>query len=420
MNQPKNAKGIWSLIVVASLGYFVDIYDLILFNVVKAESFKSLGFSADQVEDYDYYLFNWQMSGMLLGGILWGILGDRKGRIQVLFGSILMYSVANIMNAFVTGFEEYAVWRFLAGVGLAGELGAGVTLVVESMEKSKRGYGTMIIVTFGALGAVVASMVGREGKQIAAWFHLNMDAWQMAYIVGGVLGLLLLLLRAGAYESGMFKESKNSTAKRGDLLMLFNKKDRLMKYLACIAIGLPIWFVVGVLINQSHKLAEFIQVQGKVVVGESVKWTYIGLSVGDLLSGFLSQIFRTRKKIVILYLFLLTITIFLYFGMNGVSTDGFYTLCFLLGATTGYWALFVTNASEQFGTNLRSTVANTVPNMVRGATVPITLSFKMIWDQTGNPAIAAAIVGGTCMILALISAFYVKDTFHKDLNYLEH
>lgn len=413
------SKNIIGLIIVASLGYFVDIYDLILFNVVKAESFQALGFTAEQIKDYDYYLFNWQMSGMLLGGILWGIMGDRKGRIQVLFGSILMYSVANIANAFVHSFEEYAAWRFLAGIGLAGELGAGITLVVESMERSKRGYGTMIIVTFGALGAVAASFVGKEGDVIAKAFSTHFQAWQMAYIVGGVLGLLLLLLRAGAFESGMFHESKKAGVHRGKISMLFNSKERFLKYIACICIGLPIWFVIGVLINQSHKLAEFVNVQGKVEVGESVKWAYIGLSVGDLLSGLLSQLMKTRKKVVIIYLISLSISVVLFLTFHEVSLGWFYTMCFVLGASTGYWALFVTNASEQFGTNLRSTVSNTVPNMVRGATVPITLSFKFLWEQTGNPALSGAIVGSVCILLALISAIYIKDTFHKDLNYLE-
>ncbi|MEP7264448.1 MAG: MFS transporter [Bacteroidota bacterium] len=394
------------IVLVAALGYFVDIYDLILFNVVKVASLTSLGYSGEELERNGIFLFNWQMTGMLLGGILWGIMGDKKGRVKVLFGSIILYSLANIANGFATDIYSYAIIRFIAGVGLAGELGAGITLVSESMNKENRGYGTMLIVTFGALGAVLAAIVAENFK------------WNTAYFVGGGMGLLLLALRVGIYESGMFSEVKNTNVKRGNILDLFTDKKRLSKYIYCILIGLPIWYVIGVLIALSNKFATINNVEGTIKVGTSIMFAYIGLSVGDLICGLLSQLFRSRRKVVIAYLILSTVLTGIFLFTKGLSLFWFNAMCFLLGAATGYWALFVTIASEQFGTNLRSTVTTTVPNFVRGAVVPITLGFKVLESSMGSVE-SAAVVGVICLALAFIAIFKVDETFGKDLNYVE-
>lgn len=394
------------IVLVAALGYFVDIYDLILFNVVKTASLTALGYSGKELEDVGLMLFNWQMTGMLLGGILWGIMGDKKGRVKVLFGSIILYSLANIANGFVNDVNSYAVIRFIAGIGLAGELGAGITLVSESMNKENRGYGTMLIVTFGALGAVLAAVVAEN------------FAWTTAYFVGGIMGLLLLALRVGIYESGMFSEVKNTGVKRGNMLDLFTSKERLTKYIYCILIGLPIWYVIGVLIALSNKFATLNSVEGTIKVGTSIMFAYIGLSVGDLICGLLSQLFRSRKKVVIAYLVFSAVLTALFLCTKGLSIFWFNAMCFLLGAGTGYWALFVTIASEQFGTNLRSTVTTTVPNFVRGAVVPITHGFKALETSIGSLE-SAAVVGAICLALAFIAIFKVKETFAKDLNYVE-
>ncbi|MBL7956734.1 MAG: MFS transporter [Flavobacteriales bacterium] len=407
------------LITVAALGYFVDIYDLVLFNVVKRESLEALGLSGDALKRYDVSLFNWQMGGMLIGGLLWGVLGDKRGRVQVLFGSIVVYSLANIANAFVTDTSTYALCRIIAGIGLAGELGAGITLVVESMERTQRGWGTMIIVTFGALGGVVARLVGGEGAAWSDALGLGLQGWQMAYIVGGALGLLLLVLRAGALESGLFKGALERTdIVRGDIRLLFSNAKRLRRYASAVIIGLPVWFVVGVLINQSDTIAAAIGVQGTVHVGDSVMWGYVGLSIGDLLSGLASQVWRSRRKVVLLYLLVLAACTVAFTLSRDVSLAWFHAMCCLLGISTGFWALFVTIASEQFGTNLRSTVTNTVPNLVRGATIPITLSFTALTGQLGAPG-AALIVGGVCVGLSFLGVLGVKETFHEDMDFME-
>lgn len=412
MNKSNNTNPFNIIVIVAALGYFVDIYDLILFGVVRIPSLESLRFTGDQIGIKGDMLISCQMFGMLVGGILWGILGDIRGRRSVLFGSIIMYSVANIANGFVTDIDTYAFLRFVAGVGLAGELGAGVTLVAETMSKEHRGWGTMIIATFGALGAVLASIVG------------NQFDWRIAYFVGGGLGLLLLLLRVGTYESGMFVTVRESGISKGAFFKLFTKKQNLFKYLACIAVGLPVWFTVGILILKSPEFARYLNIvdigdkKNVEIAGKAIMWCYIGLSLGDLLSGYISQILRSRKKAVLLFLSLSLIFTLLYINSNNITLKYFYFLCFGLGFSAGYWALFVTISSEQFGTNIRATVTTTAPNFVRGAVVPMTASFAFL-KLSGGMTTASLTVGMICLALAFVSIFYLKETFAKDLDYTE-
>ena len=415
------------IIVVAALGYFVDIYDLILFNVVKKESLESImqGAAPELLKSTGIFLFNMQMIGMLFGGILWGMIGDKKGRLSVLFGSILLYSAANLVNAFATSVPMYAVVRVIAGIGLAGELGAGITLVSETMSKEKRGYGTMIIVSFGALGAVAAAIVGANGQVIgnilSSIFHATFANWQVAYILGGVMGLFLLMLRVGTIESGMFKSIERSEVVKGDIRMLFNNKERFLKYLNCILIGLPIWYFIGLIVANSELIwAKELGVDGKVVNGTALMYAYIGLSVGDVFSGIISQVLRSRRKVVLIYLgfsFILT-TYYLFFA-HGISLQGFYNLSFLIGAATGFWAIFVTIAAEQFGTNIRSTVTNTTPNFVRGSVPLITLLFQFLSTHGLNNVVSAFLVGLLCLGLSLWAILRAKETFGKDLDYVE-
>jgi len=429
MNENSNGpnKKVILLIIVAALGYFVDIYDLVLFGVVKAESLSQImsGYSIEQQSSTGKFLFNMQMLGMLIGGLLWGILGDKKGRIKVLFGSIMLYSIANLLNAFVTDITSYAIIRVIAGIGLAGELGAGITLVSEMMSKEKRGYGTMIIVTFGALGAVVASLVGSEGEVIGNLIFgltgVQLANWQVTYIVGGMLGVFLLLLRVGTIESSFFeKMSENKNVSKGNLRIIFMNRANLIKYLHCIIIGIPIWYVVGLLVmNSKDNFAPLLGIN-HIENGTAVMYTYIGLSFGDLVSGLLSQWLKSRKKVVAIYLIftLILVTSFLFF-MKGISAEAYYFICFLLGTATGYWALFVSIAAEQFGTNIRSTTANTIPNFVRGSVNLIMIGFGFLMALNLGDAWSAFIVGIVFILMALYSLSQLSETFGKDLNYFE-
>jgi MFS family permease len=354
------------IVAVAALGYFVDIYDLILFGIVRLPSLHDLGVAESEIQQVSILLLNMQMAGMLLGGLLFGIMGDTRGRVTVLFGSILMYSLANIANGLVQDIPSYAVIRFIAGLGLAGELGAGITLVSETMHREKRGYGTMIVVFFGAFGAVVAALVAD-----------NFD-WRISYFVGGGLGLLLLLMRVRAMESGMFEKVKQSTVRKAPFLALLKDRKSFVKYIRCILIGVPVWFAVGILIVFSPEFGKVLGVKGEVESGLAVMWSYIGLSVGDVLTGTLSQLLKTRRKVIIYALLGGLFTTIVYLLSHGISNTSFYVLCFFIGLPMGYWGLFVTVASENFGTNVRATVTTTVPNFVRGSTVPITLLYAWV------------------------------------------
>ncbi|MCL4280603.1 MAG: MFS transporter, partial [Ignavibacteriaceae bacterium] len=330
-------------VLVSALGYFVDIYDLILFGIVRIPSLVDLGIKGDGLITTGVLLLNMQMGGMLIGGIIWGILGDKKGRISVLFGSIFLYSIANFLNAFVSSTEMYAVLRFFAGVGLAGELGAAITLVSEVMPKETRGYGTAIVASIGVSGAIAAAVVG------------ELFNWKTAYIIGGVLGFLLLIMRIKMFESGLYKNLKEINVGKGKFFSLFTSKDRFFRYMNCILIGMPIWFVVGVLITFSPEFGKVLGVSETVTAGKSILFTYLGLIFGDLVSGFLSQYLKSRKKVFLIFLTMTAIFILIYLFVYGLSLFQFYFLCTLLGISIGYWAVFVTTASEIFGTNLRST-----------------------------------------------------------------
>jgi MFS family permease len=395
-------------VIVGALGYFVDVYDLILFSILRVPSLKSLGFSGDLLVSHGILLLNLQMLGMLAGGIFFGILGDRLGRVALLFGSILLYSVANIANGFVHTIEAYAVWRFIAGFGLAGELGGGITLVTEILPKELRGYGTTIVSTVGVFGAVIGGLVAQKVE------------WRTAYFIGGGLGLGLLFLRLSVAESGMFKQLRTGKThvSRGDFLMLFTSATRFMKYLRCIFIGLPLWCIVGILVTFSPEISRALDIQGEVKVAQAIAFTYLGITFGGYASGHFSQLLRSRRKILFAFLYFTAAAMAAYFFSGGQSNGTFYLIILLLGFGVGYWTVFVTVAAEQFGTNIRATVATTVPNFVRGATVPLTLAFNHFKPACGLLA-SAALISFACILIALWAVRGLEETHGKDLDYTE-
>lgn len=393
-------------VVIAALGYFVDIYDLVLFNVIRVASLRSVGVPEAELLPKGILLLDVQMVGMLVGGLFWGMLGDRKGRVSVLFGSILTYSLANIANGFVTGIGVYAVLRFVAGVGLAGELGAGITLVSESLPKDKRGYGTTIVATVGITGAVVAALVGDA-------FH-----WRVAYFVGGGLGLVLLLMRVGSFESGLFQEAKAQGHRRGNFFALFANGDRAKRYVSIILVGVPIWYGVSVLMAASPEIGRAMGLATPPTAGRSIMFGYAGLAVGDLTSGALSQVLRSRKRVLLGFLLLTGAAVAGYFAFGGRSLAWFYAMVALVGVATGYWAVFVTVAAELFGTNLRATAATTAPNFVRGSVTLITLLFASLKPYVGIIR-SAEITGVVVLVIALGALLFVDETYGRDLDFLE-
>jgi MFS transporter, putative metabolite:H+ symporter len=408
MSQPSKVRQLLQVpVIVAALGYFVDIYDLLLFSIVRVPSLKYLGVPESELLEQGVFLINMQMAGMLIGGILWGVLGDKKGRLSVLFGSILLYSLANIANGFVTGVEQYAALRFIAGIGLAGELGAGITLVAEILPKEIRGYGTALVASVGVLGAVLA------------YFVADLFDWQIAYFIGGGLGLLLLLLRVSVFESGIFKDLKEKPVTRGNFFSLFTSSRQFFKYLNCILIGLPIWFVIGVLVTFSPEFGVALGVDTPIKAGKAIMFAYIGLSLGDLSSGVLSQSLASRRRVVLLFILLTGFFVAAFLFAPLQSAAFLYAVCGFLGFSIGYWALFVTIAAEQFGTNMRATVATTVPNFVRGSVNIITPMFLALSTHFGIIT-AAALVGLLTLVIALLALRKLGETFGKDLNFLEH
>lgn len=405
--QDKAARAIRLAIVVAALGYFVDIYDLVLFSIVRVKSLQGIGITdPNALLEKGVLLINMQMGGMLVGGILWGVIGDKRGRLSVLFGSILLYSLANILNGFVNSIEAYAILRFIAGVGLAGELGAGITLVSEIMHRQSRGYGTTIVASIGICGAVAAALVG------------DMFSWRTAYFVGGGLGVGLLVLRIGVYESGMFEAVKKTAVQRGNFFKLFSTAERAKRYIGIVLIGVPIWYVVGILVTFSPEIGKAMGMATPPNAGRAILFTYVGLALGDLSSGALSQIIKSRKRAVTAFLSWTTAAIGLFFLVAGQSLDVFYGVCVVMGFGAGYWAVFVTVASEQFGTNMRATATTSAPNLVRGAVVLLTSGFNALKGRVGVVE-SAMVVGAFTIIAAFVALRALGETYGKDLDYLE-
>jgi MFS family permease len=421
MPNAQQTKNLNKLIIVAALGYFVDIYDLLLFGVERTESLNSIlpiqypGISDAVLKTlngiYGKLLLNWQMFGMLIGGVFWGILGDKKGRLSVLFGSILVYSIAYILNGLIESTDAYIVLRFVSGFGLAGELGAGITLVSESMSKEKRGYGTMIVATVGVFGAVVAGFMGDV-----------ITNWRYSFYLGGGMGLALLILRIGVFESGMFDALKKEThIKKGNVLQLFSHLPSLKKYLCIIFVTVPVWYVMGTLVLFSPELSELMGLPEKSIsAGKSIMFAYAGITVGDIASGLISQLLKSRKKAFAVFLSLTVIGVILYFLYGGTSVTVFYSIVSFIGFATGFWAVFISTAAELFGTNIRATATTTAPNFVRASTILISLLLNLVISVLDvDKLLATKITGAIIISIGFIALYFLEETFGKDLNYVE-
>jgi MFS family permease len=407
----KQEFGVLSLpVIVAALGYFVDIYDLLLFTIVKKPSMLAVGATDATMLADSTKVINWQMVGLLLGGIIWGVLGDKKGRLSVLFGSIILYSAANFITGFITTVDQYAWCRFVAGLGLAGELGAGITLVTEMLPKEKRGIGTSMVAAIGLSGAVVAYFT----------YQFTHD-WRLCYKIGGCLGILLLFLRISVVESGMFKMIKETNVSRGNFFMFFTDATRFKKYILAILIGLPTWYVIGILVNQSDRFAKAMFGSSTLDSGRSIMFAYIGISIGDIAIGLVSQYFKSRKTALLIFYIICIICLFIFFSGLNNSDASMYFISAALGFSTGFWAIFITMGAEQFGTNLRATAATTIPNMVRGALPLINLMFLDLFQKNLHWDIVKSgiITGIIAMAVTLVAFYFTSETFHKDLNYVE-
>lgn len=404
---PRSSSLFQLAVVVSALGFFVDVYDLLLFGIVRKPSLESLGLSPDEIVTQGEWILSTQMIGLLIGGILWGIIGDKKGRLSVLFGSILLYSIANLLNGMITSLPQYYVLRFIAGVGLAGELGAGITLVSEILPKEKRGIASAMIASFGILGAVTAYLV-----------HDFFNDWRLCYYIGGGMGFLLLILRVSVYESGLYRQVQNMSVERGNFLMFFNDRARFLKYLKCILIGLPAWYIIGVLVSFPDKFAEEFGIQG-VESSKTIVFQYMAIAFGDLGAGLLSQKLKSRKKALFVFYGITILFTVLYFLQYDGTVNNFYLICAGLGFGTGFSVVYITMSAEQFGTNLRASAAISIPNMVRGAYPLIVILFRFMRTTFDSYVTGGWITGVILMIIAIVAAWHTEETFGKDLDFLE-
>jgi putative MFS transporter len=393
-------------VVVSALGFFVDVYDLLLFGIIRKPSLIDLGLSADQVLTEGEFLISIQMIGLLIGGVLWGILGDKKGRLSVLFGSILLYSIANILNGMVVNTTQFAVLRFVAGIGLAGELGAGITLISEILPKEKRGIASAMVASFGILGAVTA------------FFMKELFPWRYCFYIGGGMGLVLLALRVSVHESGLYTSLRSTSAQRGNFLMFFNDKGRFKRYMRCILIGLPAWYIIGVLVTFSDKFGEEFGIPG-IDPGKAIMMQYLAIAFGDLSVGLLSQYLKSRKKALFIFYGITILFVILYFLQSGGNTTTFYLICAGLGYGTGFTVVYITMSAEQFGTNLRASAAISIPNMVRGVLPLIIVLFKFTRNFFGSYVTGGWVTGAILIFIGLVAAWGLEETFGKDLDFIE-
>ena len=410
MNQKQY--GLFSLpVIVGSLGFFVDIYDLLLFSIVRKSSFKDLGVAVADMKNIGENIISWQMLGLTIGGIAWGIIGDKKGRKNVLFGSICLYSLATIANGFVTNIDQYTFLRFIAGLGLAGELGASITLTSELLPKEKRGIAAAIIATSGVMGTVTAYFV----------HFLSNENWRLCYFIGGAMGITLLFLRVKVLDSKMYDTAKNAQVKMGDFLMILTNRERLFRYLRAITVGLPVWYVIGLLISFSDEFAARFGIinfdQPKALMLQ-----YVALVFGDMGAGFLSNIIKSRKKTLLIFYTILTFFFVLFFALKGGGTAfNMYLICMGLGFGSGISVLYITMSAEQFGPNLRATAAISIPNLVRGFLPLILMLFQFLRGNSmlNNYVTAAWVTGVIVLVIGLISLFFTNETFGKELDFVE-
>lgn len=398
-------------VIVGALGFFVDIYDLLLFSITRKSSFKELGVAEDAMKGLGESILSWQMIGLTIGGILWGMLGDKKGRKSVLFGSILLYSLATIANGFVKDINTYTVLRFVAGLGLAGELGASITLTGEMLPKEKRGIAAAIIATSGVMGTIAAYFV----------YYLSGENWRLCYYIGGAMGIALLFLRVGVLDSKMYDNAKHSDIPMGRFIMLLNTRERFFRYMRSILIGLPVWYVIGVLISFSDVFAKEFGIKN-FDQPRALMLQYAALAVGDMVAGFFSNYIKSRKKTLLIYYGILSFFVALFFILKGGGTaTNMYLLCMGMGFGSGISVLYITMSAEQFGTNLRATAAISIPNLVRGF-LPLIIALLTFMHKrifVDNYLAAAAITGAIIIIIGFVAALRTKESFGKDLNFIE-
>ncbi|HSS20966.1 MAG TPA: MFS transporter [Pyrinomonadaceae bacterium] len=419
MKASKYSRSLVFVVFVGAVGYFVDAYDLWIAALVRGKSLIVLkqlnpttGDAVASVKAISYSLENWQNAG-LLAGILWGALADRFGRKRALYASIALYSLANLANGQLTSntpyvIEVYKVLRFASGVGLAAELSIAITLVGEVFPKEKRGYGIMIVISFGLLGAALA----------AALTEFSGLDWNYLYTIGGVLGLILLFFRIGVVDSSVYVSQKASAIARGNVLALFTSWPLFKKLVLCISLGAPTYFIISIPIKFATNYSKYLNGE-KISLGITVITFFMALSIGDVAANYLSQKLESRKQVLIGYLIFAVLVVAAFAVIRPRSAFQYhYVFTPLLGLSAGYWTLLLTTVTEQWGTNLRATATTAVPNLIRAMALPIVPMFVFLESRFDTMA-ATAILGIGSTVIAIIAWFFIAESFHNDLNFVE-
>lgn len=397
------------VVIVSGLGYLVDAYDMMIFSVVRTASLTDMGLSGDKLVEAGLQIMNLQMAGLLLGGLVWGMLGDKLGRMKVLFASIIMYSVANFGCGFAQGVADYGVWRFMAGFGLAGEAGAAITIVTESLPKTKRGLGVMLVVACAAMGPLLAGIVG----ELVEWRH--------AYMIGGVAGFALLFLRANVKESKVFEHvAHNKKVQRGNLLQFVTNWSLFKRYVCCVLVGVPVWYIIGIQTTLAPEFARSMGVVGAVAAGTALSFNFVGTIVGEILCATMAQVLQSRRQSLILWLLLTLGSVLGYYQLHDVTAQTFYFYCGFLGISIGYWVSLMAATAEQFGTNLRASATTSIPNFIRGSLIPMNMMFVYLHNKVGySYEQTGLIIGGAVVAMALGALLFMPETFHNDMDFVE-
>lgn len=391
-------------VIVTALGYFIDLFDYYVFLVTRQKVLTDFGFSGSQLMETGLYMVNLQFAGLLVGGVIFGVLGDKIGRKQSLLGSILLYSIATLASGMTHNIDVFAALRFIAGIGIAGEVGVGVTMVSETMDKNRRGLGVTAFIGVGLLGVVAAALMS------------ELLHWRTCYIIGGLAGLLLLVTRIWVMEPQMFTDL-NKSVKRGSFRVLFASPDGVRRYVLCILLAVPVFFGVSIIATLSPELSIALGASPPASVSTTMIIAYTMMVIGEIVIGLLSQRLKSRKKVIALFLVLMAITLGVGFHNGALDATGYYILAGVVGFFMGYWVNFIALSAEQFGTNVRSLAANTIPNFTRGTTIAINMAFLALKDD--GVVYAASIVGFTVIVIALLALWKLPETFGKDLDYTE-
>jgi MFS transporter, putative metabolite:H+ symporter len=390
----------FSSLFLIGCGYFIDIFDLVLFSTLRISSFEEL-----KITDPTYWtvvFFNLQMTGILVGGIFWGKMADIKGRSWSFMGTILVFSIANIINGLTSSLTVYGICRFIAGFGLAGEMGSGIALICEKVPDEKRSLYLGFVSSLGCIGAVLSGWLG------------DIVYWRYLFIGSGFAGILLTLLRKNLLEPDLFRKTATLNIPRGQWKTLFQSPPDLIRFILLIFLGIPMWYIIGILWSFSTEMTSTIGLN-IFTSGQAILWGYVGVWMGDMLMPFVSQFLKSRIFTIQICLIMMLLGVIYLFQFQPHSLLSFQLTHIFLGFTIGYWAVYATLCGESFGTNIRALTSTSLPSLIRFSSIPMMIIYQYGRDE--NELNIALGMGLTVLCISMITTYFIKDTFQKDIDF---